>query len=161
MARLGHGLLERVLRTLRPPAPFIVTENSSGIQIDPRGYDRYNGLAEAIASIDPASAARLYALLKPRIEEAYAELGNPGTTFDGTLERAIVRLLETPAPAGTLRLKPKGATGYEYVDPLFEALPAAQKQLLRMGPRNAAVVQQRLRLIAGALNIPASRLPAL
>ena len=68
-------------------------------------------------------------------------------------------LLETPLPAGPLRVRPKGATGSQYADAILESLPGAQKQLLRMGPDNAAVVQQRLRLIAQALNIPSDRLP--
>jgi hypothetical protein len=149
-----------MLKTLRPTAPFAVRAAGGESEIDPRSYERYASLAGAVASIDPAGAARLYTTLKPRIEEASSELGNPGS-FDRTLERALVRLLETPLPGGPLRVKPKGATGYQYQDALLEALPAAQKQLLRMGPDNAAVVQRRLRLIAQALNIPDDRLPPL
>ncbi|MCC7417556.1 MAG: DUF3014 domain-containing protein [Acidobacteria bacterium] len=149
----------RQLRALRPPAPFTVIEGPDGTRIDPRSYERYDALADAAASIDPAGAARLYTMLKPRLDEAYAELGNADTTFDRALEQAIVQLLETPAPAGPLALKPQGASAYRYVDPLIETLSDAQKQLLRMGPRNAAIVQQKLRAIAEALNIPADRLP--
>jgi hypothetical protein len=148
-----------MLKTLRPTAPFTVVEADGGIEIDPRSHERYASLAGAIASVDPAGAARLYTTLKPRIEEASAELGNPGS-FDRTLERAIVRLLETPVPPGPLRVKPKGATGYQYEDALLEALPAAQKQLLRTGPDHTRLIQDRLRAIALALNIPEDRLPA-
>ena len=147
------------LKALKPAAPFAVNTAGDDLHIDPRSYERYTGIAAAVTSIDPAGSARLYTLLKPRIEEASAELGNQGTSFDSTLERAIVRLLETPIPDGPLRVTTKGATGYQYDNALLEALPAAQKQLLRMGPQNARMVQDRLRQIAQALNIPADRLP--
>ena len=83
----------------------------------------------------------------------------PNTSFDQTLERAIVRLLETPVPDGPVRLVPSGAAGYMYANPSLEGLSAAQKQLLRTGPRNARVIQDALRAIALALGIPESRLP--
>ena len=43
--------------------------------------------------------------------------------------------------------------------PQLQELSAAQKQLLRMGPQNVRTVQSKLREIATALGIPASRLP--
>ena len=41
----------------------------------------------------------------------------------------------------------------------LESLTNAQKQLLRMGPRNVKLIQAKLREVAVALGIPASRLP--
>ena len=110
------------------------------------------------ASIDAAGVARLYATLKPRIEEAHRDLGNPDTPFDRTLERAIVSLLSTPASDGAARLEPQGI-GFAYVDPALEGLTAAQKHLLRTGPRNVRIIQSSLRQIALALGIPPERLP--
>ena len=52
------------LQVLRPSASFQVTERGGDLYIDPRSYDRYDGLAAAIASVDPADAARLYSTLK-------------------------------------------------------------------------------------------------
>ena len=90
-----------------------------GAFVDPRSYDRYTTIADAVASIDAGGAARLYATLKPRIEDAHRDLGAPDS-FDRTLERAIVVLLGTPAIDGSERLKPKGI-GYGYVDPRLES----------------------------------------
>jgi hypothetical protein len=148
------------LRVLRPSAGFHVIERGGDLYIDPRSYERYDGLAAAAASIDPAGAARLYATLKPRIEEAYRDLGVPATPFDRTLERAIVLLLKTPTVEDPVRAEPQGGVGYGFAAPDFEALPAAQKQLLRMGPRNVRSIQSSLRAIALALGIPPERLPA-
>lgn len=149
----------RHLTPLRPSPPFRVMERGGEAFIDPRSYERYNTLASAAASIDPAGSARLYATLKPRIEDAYRELGVPDTPFDRTLERAIVVLLSTPVREDQVRVEPRGI-GYAFAAPELEALTAAQKQLLRMGPRNVRAVQAALRDIALALGIPAERLPA-
>ncbi len=115
--------------------------------IDPRSYERYTAIAEAVASIDPAGAAKLYATLKPRIEEAHREQGFPDQPFDRTLERAIAMLLAVPVPDGDPRVEPVGVV-YGFADPRLENLNGAQKQLLRMGPANARAIQAKLREIA-------------
>jgi hypothetical protein len=147
------------LGALKPSASFQVMDRNGERFIDPRSYERYNNLAAAAASIDPDGAARVYATLKPRIEEAYAELGVRPAAFDQALERAIVVLLQTPVVDRPIRVEPKGI-GYAFADPALENLTGAQKQLLRMGPANMRTVQAALRRVALALGIPAERLPA-
>ncbi len=148
----------RHLRVLRPAASFQVIERGGEIVIDARSYERYDALAAAVASIDPEGASRTYATLKPRIEEAYAELGVQPVPFDRALESAIVALLEVPVIDGPVRVQPKGI-GYRYADSHLEQLTAAQKHLLRTGPRNVRVIQAALRRLALALGIPTERLP--
>jgi hypothetical protein len=145
------------LKPLRPASPFQVVERNGELFVEAKSYERYDRLAAAAASIDPAGAARVYSTLKPRIEEAYAELGS-GASFDQTLERAIVILLRTPVINGPVRVEPKGI-GYRFADPRLEQLTGAQKQLLRAGPRNVRLMQSALRQLALALGIPAERLP--
>jgi hypothetical protein len=146
------------LKVLRPQGPFRITSRAGNTVVDPRSYDRYATIADAVASVDPGGAAKLYATLKPRIEDAQRDLGS-ADSFDHTLERAIVALLSTPALDGSEALKPKGI-GYGYADPRLESLTPAQKQLLRMGPRNVRVIKAKLRDIALALGIPSAHLPA-
>lgn len=148
----------RHLRVLQPTGSFQVVQRNGELYIDPQSYGRYDRLAAAAASIDPAGAARVYATLKPRIEEAYGELGVRPPSFDQALERAIVTLLRTPAVDGAVRADAKGI-GYRFTDPRLENLTAAQKQLLRTGPHNVQLIQSSLRDIAIALGIPAERLP--
>jgi hypothetical protein len=150
----------RHLGVLRPSGAFAVTERGGSVTIDPRTYQRFDSLAAAAASIDPAGAARLYTTLKPRIEDAYRELGISGS-FDRALERAIISLLETPIlPESGVRVRAEDqGIGYGYVDSRLEGLTDAQKQLLRMGPRNVAAVQSSLRATALALGIPPEKLP--
>jgi hypothetical protein len=146
------------LRVLRPSAAFRSVDRDRATFVDPRSYERYTTIADAVASIDPAAAAKLYATLKPRIEEAWRDLGGSNQSFDHTLERAIDALLETPVVDSPPRLRPKGI-GYAYADDRLEDLTAAQKQLLRMGPRNVRIIKARLREIAVALGVPPERIP--
>jgi hypothetical protein len=143
---------------LRPAGRFQVVERNGEMVIDPRSYQRYNQLAAAVASIDPDGAARLYATLKPLIEQAHRDLGYGNTSFDATLERAIVKLLSTPTLRDPVRVVPHGI-GYAFADSRIEGLTPAQKHLLRFGPDNGRVVRQALRNIALALGIPEDRLP--
>jgi hypothetical protein len=147
------------LAALRPSLKFRVMQRNGGPGIDPLSYNRYAPIADAVASIDPMGAARLYGTLKPRIEQAYRELGVPDQPFDRTLERAIVSLLQTPIVDGPIALVPKGI-GYAYADERLETLTSAQRQLLRMGPRNVGIIERKLREIAVALGIRQDDLPA-
>lgn len=160
VANIADGVTPaRHLSVLRPTGPFQVVTRGRDVRVDARSFERYNAVAAAAASLDPIGAARLYTTLKPRIDEAYRDLGQPDVPFDRTLERAIVRLLEVPVVEGALSVKEQGGTGYGLVDTRLEDLTAAQKQLLRMGPDNVRTIQGALRAFAQALGMPASRLP--
>jgi hypothetical protein len=152
------GTPTRHLRHVSPQAGFAVRGEAGDTLVDPRSHQRYNWMADAVASIDAAGAARLYSTLRPRVEEAYAELGSTDAGFDATLERAVVVLLETPVVEGDVRLVPRGAL-YAYADARLEALLPAQKQLVRTGPRNTRLMQAKLREIALALGLTEDRLP--
>ncbi len=148
----------RQLQMLRPSSRFSVVERDGGLEIDPNSYARYDGIAAAAAAIDPLGAARLYATLKPRIEEAYRGLGYPDTPFDQTLERAIVSLLAVPVLTDPVHVVTESSgIGYGFAAPKIEALSDAQKALLRTGPANTRRIQASLREIALALGI---KLPA-
>lgn len=146
------------LRALTPQAPFQTRGSGRALYLDPRSYRRYDDYADAMSALDAAGTARVYATLKPRILEAYRELGNPEGAFDPVLEAAIVELLEAPVVDGNVELEAI-TVSYTFADPKLESLSAAQKQLLRMGPRNVRLVQAKLREIAPLLGIPPASLP--
>ncbi len=146
------------LSVLKPTGPFRTLERGPDLLVDARSFERYDGVTQAFTSVNAGDAARLYSTLKPRIEDAYRELGFPNATFDRALERAIVLLLGTPIPAEPIAVEPKGIV-YGFADDRLEGLTPAQKQLLRFGPKNARAIQRQLRDIALALGVPASRLP--
>jgi hypothetical protein len=137
----------KFLARLRPAEKFQAREEGSGLWIDPRSYRRYDGYADAVASLDARGVAQLYATLKPRIQDAYRELGYPDGNFDAVLERAIVELLKTPAIDGNVALVSR-SVAYEFADPRLQAMSSAQRQFLRMGPRNIRLIQSKLREIA-------------
>jgi hypothetical protein len=142
---------------LAPTAAFAPTERGRGVVMDGKSYRRYNAFADAVGSIDPKGAAKLYATLRPRLDQAHTELGTP-SGLDATVERAIYVLLQTPVIEEPIPLQSKGVN-YVYADARLEQLTPAQKHLLRMGPRNMRLIQTKLREIAGALGIPGERLP--
>lgn len=146
------------LKGLAPTAPFRVREAPGVLVVDPASYDRYDGFAAAVAALDARGSARLYATLKPRIAEAALELGHAGD-FDPVLEKAIAELLQVPVIEGDIPVTPDTLT-YSYADPRLEGLSKAQRQFLRMGPKNIRVVQAKLREIALYRGIPPDRLPA-
>jgi len=140
------------LRALKPAGRFAVTESRLNPAVDPRSYQRYDMLTAAVASVDPAAAARTYAALKPLLDDAHRDLGYPDTPFDRTLERAIGRLLATPVTAERVPLRVRGGV-FAYADERLEQLTAAQKQLLRFGPRNVERIQAALRAFAAAAGL--------
>ncbi len=156
---LAHGKSPRkLLGFARPRGRFRVVKRGSSLVADPRSFHRYDLLADIVTSLDTEGSVEAIRRLKPLIDEAYREIGKPGTTFEETLERAIVELLETPVVPAGVPLKEKVVT-YVYTDPRLEDLSDAQRQLLRMGPRNVQRVQEKLRELAVALGIPVDSLP--
>lgn len=141
-----------------PRGSFRVAQTRQGTVLDESSYGRYDTVAAVAASLDAVAAARLYRAVKPLCQEAYRELGYPGVDFDDTLVRAMAELLGTPVVEGRIALEPK-VLSYAMVDERLEGLSAAQKQLLRMGPKSVLVVQSKIREIAAALGVPETRLP--
>ena len=146
------------LSRVRPTGRFQAVEARSGITIDPRSYQRYDVYGDAVSALDARGAARFYATLKPRIQDAYRELGYPDGDFDRTLQQAIVELLKTPVVEGPVGLSSK-SVAYEFADSRLQSLSAVQRQFLRMGPRNVKLIQAKLREIAPLLGIPVDALP--
>jgi len=146
------------LKPLKPQGAFRVTTSRGATWIDPAGYSRYDGLADAVDGLDARGVARLYATVRPRIDDSYRELIGVDANFDRTLERAIVMLLRTPVVDGEIQVRTDKVT-YAFANPALEELTKAQRQFLRMGPRNMRIVKAKLRAIAGFLGIPDTALP--
>jgi hypothetical protein len=135
---------------LAPSEPFPALERGPRAFLDPKGYARYDFLAEVVESIDTSGSARLYRQLRPLFGEAYRELGHPAGNFDAALEQALRRVVETPVVEGQIALT-RDAVSFEYADPRLESLSAAQKHFLRMGPRNLRRIQRKVRELAAEL----------
>ena len=145
------------VRAVAPRGSFRVTSSGGSTVIDPASFQRYDGLVRMVEDLEPEALARIYGRLKPRLDEAFAELGVPGT-FDDAMTRALRHLLDTPELPASARVQTVKGINYAYVDPAFEDLSSAQRQLLRLGPERSAKVKEHLRRFGVALGIPPDRL---
>ncbi|MCC7178025.1 MAG: DUF3014 domain-containing protein [Acidobacteria bacterium] len=135
------------LRVLAPDREFLTTRRGRSREVDSASYARYDGIAATLAGMDPAAVARIYRTIRPRLDEAYKAMGRADSDVDVAVQRALEVLVATPIPEGPIRVvEGRGAT-WAFADPALEALDPAQKQLLRMGPDNAARVIDTLRRI--------------
>jgi hypothetical protein len=138
---------------MAPTGGFRVVKRSGRTVMAPEGHARYDGVARAVASVDAKGVQRVYQELKPLLDAAHAEMAPPGRGLEQALALAIDRLTRLEVPRGPVELTPKGAL-YTYADPRLEALSAAEKHLLRMGPDNMRKVQAKLSELASALGLP-------
>ena len=156
---IANGLSPRPhIDFFAPQGVFLVSRTKTGTTIDPAAFRRYDPVVAVALSLDAAAAARLYRAVKPLIKEAYDELGYPGVDFDETLVRAMGELLETPVVEGPIKLEQK-VLSFSMTDPALEGLSPAQKNLLRLGPRGVRAAHDKIKELAAALGVPASRLP--
>ena len=142
-------------KELKPAAPagkFQTLGSGADLRIDPRSYDRYNAVVNAVDAIEPEAAARAYRRLSPLMQQAFDELGYGNLSFDDRLARALGLLVDTPVPDGDVMLRATSVT-FQFADPELEALSPAQKHLLRMGPHNMRLVQSKLRAFARAAGL--------
>jgi hypothetical protein len=138
------------LKVLAPEAEMRVGRRGRTRTIDAASYRRYDGIAETLATLDPAAVVRGYQTIRPRLNEAYRAMGREADVH-AALVAALDVMIETPVPDGPVTLvEGKGAT-WEFADPDLEALDPAQKQLIRMGPENARRVIQTLRAVRQGL----------
>jgi hypothetical protein len=144
----------RFLPFLTPTARFQAVARGGALVADPRSFAAYDDFASAVASLDAAECARVYAVVAPLVGAAYAELGYPSTDFPKALGEAIDVLVKTPVPAGDIALR-RGAVFLEFADPRLESLALAQKHVLRMGPANARKVQAKAVELSRALGLAA------
>jgi len=135
---------------VKPAEAFSVNKNNGVLTIDNDSYHRYDGYAEAINTIDVDHFINFYTQLTPLIDEAYQEIGYQAGSFNATFEKAIDHLLQTPIIHYQLEVIAP-SVAYQYADENLESLPDTQKLMLRMGPDNLQIVQDKLREIKSEL----------
>ncbi len=133
----------------RKQLDFVKVTPQKTEKLNPSRYDR---IADVIASIDPKGAAQVVREIHPLLESAYHKLGYPDRSFDQVAGKALKRIIDAPVLDKAPRLAPKGAN-FAYEDEKLEALGPVEKLLLRMGPRNTRLIQNKAREIAAALDL--------
>jgi len=135
---------------LRPKGSFEVIEKGDKVLVDPESYTRYDLLTQVFISLDNDGAATLYGELEPLMDDAFAEISPPGSSFSDRLDTAMDHLLEVTPPTGEPELNRKVVT-YLWADESLETLSGAQRQLLRMGPDNVLLIKAKLRELKAGL----------
>ena len=136
------------VRDLAPQGPFLASQISEQVYLlDSASYERYYFFSEVVVSLDARRSAEFYLLVHPMLQEAYGELGSPDKKFNDVVFKAIGRLLETPVINKPIRLL-RPVVMYQFEEKKLESLSAAQKQLIRMGPKNTRALQVKLSEIA-------------
>ncbi len=136
---------------LKMPQKIAVKEDSNGLYLAREGYIRYNGLANAIASIDVQNGVRLYRTFKPLFEEVYKDFGYPAEyKVDDIFMKAAATVIESPVINHRIALV-RHSVRYKFADEKLESLTDVEKQMLRMGPRNTRIIQAKLRQLVEAL----------
>lgn len=149
---IAHGqVAKEPVRSLAPEGPFLARKiGEEQYVIDPASYDRYNLFTEVAISVDSRRAAEFYVLLRPLMQSAYSELGYGDKSFDEVVFQAVGRLLETPVLDGQVRLV-RPVVMYKFENDDLEALSPAQKQMIRMGPRNTRLLKEKISEVAREL----------
>ena len=135
---------------LAPAEPFRVRTSGGRMYVDDASFRRWDLATDIFVSIDEGGAAELVRRIRPLLDEAYLEVGDPRGSFEQTLGRAIGNLLAVPVPIAPIEVR-AASVSYTWADHELEGLSLAQKHLLRLGPGNARRVQDKLRALAGAL----------
>jgi hypothetical protein len=151
----GDVVPRKPLSALAPKEPFSVVRRGGEIAIDPRSYQRYDLVGDAVASLDVEAFALAYAALRPALEVAYRGLGYPDGSIDRVTARALARIERASPRDGEVLLVEGPGAIYGYADPKLEQLGDVEKQLLRMGPRNGRILQEKARALSRALGFPA------
>lgn len=135
-----------------PRGKFRVVKKGGRAFVDPAGFARYDGFAALVEGVDEAAAAKLLTELLPLFDAAQRGLGERNASSREAFLAAARELLQAPLLGDEVVLK-EGKKGivWAYDDERLEGLSPAQKQLLRMGPKNQAAVQAKLRALTLAL----------
>jgi hypothetical protein len=152
---------KRVAVESRPTKPLAGSFKAIGDEqhstLDPSNYDRYTPVIQVVQMLDSKQLAALYFHFYPLFQQEYQNQGFPNGYFNDRLVVTIDNLLATPEVSGDIVLVRPNVM-YQFADPNLEDLSAGQKALLRMGPKNAAIVKAKLRelraQIAGAQHSP-------
>lgn len=149
---LAQGELARKVSPLKAPNnSFTVSDIANKTYINPDSYHRYDLYADFLASLNDEQLAKTYKELTPLLSEAFVELGYNDISFDERMQQAIEVMLDAPIIEQPIELDGV-SVNYQFVDPKLEALPNAQKLMIRMGPDNSRKVKSALRRLQKHLN---------
>ncbi|MCE9680341.1 DUF3014 domain-containing protein [Shewanella sp. AS1] len=142
---LAQGELARKVSPLKAPnGSFSVSDVTDKTYLNPDSYHRYDLYADFAAGLNDQELMATYKKLSPLLNEAFEELGYNNQNFDDRMLKAIDVMLAAPIIEHPIEVT-SVSVNYQFVDPELEALPNAQKLMIRMGPQNSKKVKAALR----------------
>ena len=127
----------------RPKAKFPIVDDGTQVVADPDGFTRYDPITGWIESLDAAALVDAFAGFLPLFREAWGFYGEDPNYFDLAVVETLDTIVATPEIDITEERLIRKEAVWIYEDPGIESLAPVQKQLLRMGPRNASAVKQK------------------
>ena len=153
---VAEGIVPRkLLAAFAPSGAFGVVRRGGQVFVDAASYRRYDGVGDVVGAVNVDALAAAYRILHPALETAYRALGYPEGSIDRATARALARIEGAPVREGHVEVVPGVGTTWAYADPQLEQLPDVERQMLRMGPRNERIVQEKARALSRALALPA------
>lgn len=145
----SQGLrLEKHMRFLKLGQPFTADEN---LFMTRQSYQRYDKLAAAINAMDVDATLAVYKQFRPLFVQVFAEFGYPEEhKLEDTLAKAGAEILAAPIIEEPIALV-RPSVFYKFADSELEAASPVHKQMLRMGPDNTRLIQQKVRLLVEGL----------
>ena len=127
----------------RPKAKFPIVDDGTQVVADPDGFTRYDPITGWIESLDAPALVDAFADFLPLFREAWGFYGEDPNYFDLAVIETLDTIIATPEIDITEERLIRKEAVWIYENPAIEALAPVQKQVLRMGPRNASAVKQQ------------------
>lgn len=138
---LSKGQVMRQVVSLKTPkASFPVRRVGTRYFLDESGFDRYDTYMKTLSLVSPATWAENFHYFRPLLEKVFGQMGYDENDFDNTVTKALHEIITAEIPSGALELKAPSAM-YVFVNEDIERMTPLQKQMIRMGPAHAKVLQ--------------------
>lgn len=148
----------------KPLGQFQTEVQGQQTVISPSNAARYQPYVTLLNKLDLKKAAELYFSFYPKFQTAYANIGYPDQQFNTRFIQVLDLLIKTPQAADLMPVEMMKVEGpYQFVQPwahfqfqktAYEQLPIGQKIMLRLGPKNEALVKAKLREFRTLINRP-------
>jgi hypothetical protein len=151
----SQGLrLEKHMRFLKPDQPFVADQDDAGLYIATKSYQRYDKLAAAIDAMDVEATLAAYKKFRPLMLQVFTRFSYPEQyQLEDIFTKAAAEILAAPVIEGRIALV-RPTVNYKFADQKLEALSPVRKQMIRMGPKNTRIIQNKVRiLVEGLVNL--------
>ena len=144
-------ILEKHMRFLKLDQPFVAEQDDAGLFIASKSYQRYDQLAAAIDAMDVKATLAEYKKFRPLLLLVFKGFSYPEQyQLEDIFTKAAAEILAAPVIEGRIALV-RPTVNYKFADQKLEALSPVRKQMIRMGPENTRIIQNKVRMLVEEL----------